>query len=216
MDILTKFQTAFLKEIAQTPINSTFFLTGGTALSAFYLQHRLSEDLDFFTEEPGQIPQVLSILQRLAPKLTARVEVRRQFASFLEIFLHSNDGEILKCDFAQDSPFRHQAKVHDNATGVFVDNALDIACNKLSALFDRSAMKDFVDVYFIDKELFSFAHILQKAREKHVGIDDYWLAISLRKVQELDVFPRMVKTLDIHELRDFFLGHARRLMQSNA
>ncbi|MEW5692252.1 MAG: nucleotidyl transferase AbiEii/AbiGii toxin family protein [Candidatus Hydrogenedentota bacterium] len=27
-----------------------FYLTGGTALSEFYLKHRISEDLDFFCE----------------------------------------------------------------------------------------------------------------------------------------------------------------------
>ncbi len=27
-----------------------FYLTGGTALAEFFLQHRLSEDLDFFSE----------------------------------------------------------------------------------------------------------------------------------------------------------------------
>ncbi|MBI3956224.1 nucleotidyl transferase AbiEii/AbiGii toxin family protein [Candidatus Gottesmanbacteria bacterium] len=26
-----------------------YYLTGGTALSEFYLHHRLSEDIDFFT-----------------------------------------------------------------------------------------------------------------------------------------------------------------------
>lgn len=33
-----------------------FYLTGGTALSEFYLQHRYSDDLDFFTrkDEPLQ------------------------------------------------------------------------------------------------------------------------------------------------------------------
>lgn len=29
-------------------INSSFYLTGGTALGRFYLNHRLSADLDFF------------------------------------------------------------------------------------------------------------------------------------------------------------------------
>ena len=30
-------------------IDTKFYLTGGTALSRFYLNHRYSEDLDFFT-----------------------------------------------------------------------------------------------------------------------------------------------------------------------
>jgi len=32
---------------------------------------------------------------------------------------------------------------------IYTDNSLDISCNKLSALFDRSEAKDFVDIFFI-------------------------------------------------------------------
>lgn len=45
--ILTALQSNFLREFFDR--TQEFYLTGGTALSAFYLQHRLSEDLDFFT-----------------------------------------------------------------------------------------------------------------------------------------------------------------------
>ena len=190
LEILTTFQTAFLKEIAETPLNRTFFLTGGTALSAFYLQHRLSEDLDFFTEEPGQIPQVLTILHHLAPKLAARVEVRRQFASFLEVFVHSNDGEILKCDFAQDSPFRHHVTVHDAATGIFVDNALDIACNKLSALFDRLGNKGFLLMCTSSIRNFSHSTIFFRRRGRNTPVLTTigWQS-ALQKIQELTTLP---------------------------
>jgi predicted nucleotidyltransferase component of viral defense system len=213
VEILTSFQIQVLREFAQTQLNSSFFLTGGTALSAFYLHHRLSEDLDFFTEEPGKVPQVLPELRRISNKVNARIEVRRQFASYLEVFLHSSDGEILKCDFAQDSPYRLQEKTLSNELGIFTDNVLDIACNKLSALFDRSAAKDFIDVYFIDKEILPFVEILRNARLKHVGIDDYWLAVSLRKVQEIGELPHMIKPVEVEALREFFLGQALRLME---
>jgi len=38
-----------LKLLENEIIEKSFFLTGGTALSVFYLGHRISEDLDFFT-----------------------------------------------------------------------------------------------------------------------------------------------------------------------
>jgi len=62
MNILTPFQETLLKEIGRSTLNEVFFLTGGTALSAFFLQHRYSEDLDFFTDQPEQVPQALPIL----------------------------------------------------------------------------------------------------------------------------------------------------------
>jgi predicted nucleotidyltransferase component of viral defense system len=33
------------------PVLSSFYLTGGTALGRFYLNHRFSEDLDFFMNQ---------------------------------------------------------------------------------------------------------------------------------------------------------------------
>ena len=49
--ILSQIQLAFLGELGkQEFIRKNFYLTGGTALAAFYLGHRYSEDLDFFSE----------------------------------------------------------------------------------------------------------------------------------------------------------------------
>jgi len=92
-------------------------LTGGTALSAFYLHHRVSEDLDFFTANP------------------------------------TKDNEIIKIDFALDSPFRFEMPHLDGKYGIYVDSLVGIACGKMSALYDRAEPKDFVDVYFIAKEI---------------------------------------------------------------
>jgi predicted nucleotidyltransferase component of viral defense system len=49
MKILTKLQLNFLKAFFKTHLKRDFFLTGGTALAEFYLEHRLSEDIDLFT-----------------------------------------------------------------------------------------------------------------------------------------------------------------------
>ena len=35
--------------LSEVMIGESFFLTGGTALSVFYLHHRRSEDIDLFT-----------------------------------------------------------------------------------------------------------------------------------------------------------------------
>ena len=48
---LTSRQQAVLKLIGSEPdLAGQFYLSGGTALAAFYLKHRYSEDLDFFSE----------------------------------------------------------------------------------------------------------------------------------------------------------------------
>ena len=111
MDILTELQKRFLSEIAKSSLRESFFLTGGTALSAFFLEHRLSEDLDFFTEEPERVQHVLPVLEDIVKRLGVRIEIRRQFRTFLEVHLHGQDEQTIKCDFAQDSPYRLQPKI---------------------------------------------------------------------------------------------------------
>lgn len=89
---------------------------------------------------------------------------------------------------------------------------MDIACNKFSALFDRHEMKDFVDIYFIDKEVMKFEEIYSQAKNKHVGMDDYWLCQALRYINDLIVLPRMIKPVTLEELRDFFNEKIKSLM----
>ncbi len=157
MNILTEEQINFIKLFSLTPLKDTFFLTGGTALSEFYLQHRLSEDLDFFTEEPAQIPFVLPYIKKICEELKVKLEVRKQFRTYLEVFMYFGEENIVKCDFAQDSPYRLEQKVLQEQYGIF---------NKLSALFDRSEAKDFVDIYFLDRDYMSFNELLVQAKKK--------------------------------------------------
>ena len=49
---LSHAQELFLDRLGESDLAEIFYLTGGTALSAFYLHHRESEDLDFFSREP--------------------------------------------------------------------------------------------------------------------------------------------------------------------
>ncbi len=68
--ILTPDQQRLLDIIIATPkITDSYYFTGGTALSEFYFQHRLSEDLDFFTEDEVITTDVLSLMKKVAVKL---------------------------------------------------------------------------------------------------------------------------------------------------
>ena len=52
IEILTPLQKKIMGHLFQDKWFCRFFyLTGGTALSAFYFQHRFSEDLDFFSHD---------------------------------------------------------------------------------------------------------------------------------------------------------------------
>lgn len=67
--IFTKIQEDFIFEFSKTEFKEIFYLTGGTALSVFYLKHRLSEDLDFFTEEENQVIRTIKLAETIASKI---------------------------------------------------------------------------------------------------------------------------------------------------
>ena len=211
--ILSPLQQELLGRLSRSEFSRSFFLTGGTALAACYLQHRLSEDLDFFTDEEGRVEAGVRQVEACARELKAGFRVTRTYATFAECFLDHADGP-LKVHLAQDAPARIMPVRRDHAIGFPVDHEMDIACNKISALFDRSAERDYVDVYFIQKELFPLATVLAELPKKHVGVEPYWLAQAFGRARTIELLPRMLKPLALEELKAFFLDEAKRLMDS--
>lgn len=214
MDILTPFQRQLISAISKSPLQDQFYLTGGTALAVFFLGHRYSLDLDFFTADPTGVTRVPAIMDEIAVQVDAQVTFTRTLGTFLQCFLTNKDGERVQLDFAQDSPFRLQPIQRDKDLGIWVENLEDIACNKLSALFDRAEPKDFVDVYFICQEVMPFEELVKKTKQKHIGLDDYWLAAALQRVEQVAILPRMIKPLSLDEMKCFFLGQAEELMKT--
>jgi hypothetical protein len=212
MEILTPGQKRLLRTAAQIePIRSSFVLTGGTALAAFFLHHRLSEDLDFFTQVPRAVPLAVEALRAALPASGFVVRVVRDFPTFAELSVDV-DGETLKVDLAEDTPFRLTPAAPGGAEGVALDSIEDISANKMAALFDRAQPKDFVDVYFLARDRASLDELVEEARRKHLGMDDYFLSQAFARVRKVSVLPRLVRNVTLDELRSFFLDAADRAL----
>ncbi|PIY88945.1 MAG: hypothetical protein COY73_02425, partial [Candidatus Nealsonbacteria bacterium CG_4_10_14_0_8_um_filter_37_14] len=67
--ILTNFQKRALKEIGKSELSRFFVWSGGTALSFYYLQHRLSVDLDFMSQDLFRDEYLLTELRKIAKNL---------------------------------------------------------------------------------------------------------------------------------------------------
>jgi len=63
--ILTPEQKIFLARFAASELRDSYYLTGGTALAAFHLRHRYSDDLDLFTEDEVSIEPVMAFVRGL-------------------------------------------------------------------------------------------------------------------------------------------------------
>ncbi len=210
--ILRPLQWQFLHALAQTPLHAQFYLTGGTTLAECYLQHRYSEDLDFFTSDVDAVSHAAPLLEQTATALAAQATLTRRSASFLECFLQDAQGERLELDFALDSPYRIEPLIDHPSLGWRVDSVTDIACNKLSAICDRTEPKDFVDLYFLHRDIKPLAEIIPLAKRKHVGLEEYTLAQAFARVRQLAMLPRMIKPVTLDMLQGFFTGEAKRLL----
>ena len=146
-----------------------FYLTGGTALSRCYLNHRYSDDLDFFLNAhpdfKAQSQKVISLIK--ARKLAYSASTTTD--TFIRILVQQDDIS-LKIDFVNDVPFRYGVT---EKIRIFpkVDNWRNILSNKICAM-SRQEAKDLADILFIaNRYEFSWEDIFSEAREKDLWVE---------------------------------------------
>lgn len=100
IQILTKEQQVILAQVKKEPFLDQFYFTGGTALSAFYLQHRYSEDLDFFTEKKFDTQDIFDLVYSWSKQhgFTFTSEFHQVVYIFMLTF---KNKEVLKVDFGR-------------------------------------------------------------------------------------------------------------------
>lgn len=136
LGILTPLQKRFLEIFATLPDQGQFYLAGGTALSEYYLGHRLSYDLDIFTGTDGLVQPISFQIEKVCAEHNLPVKVMRRFATFVE-FLVGNEQNGLKVDLTLDSPYRFEPTVLTE-TGMYVNNYTDLNCLLILAGLNRA------------------------------------------------------------------------------
>lgn len=128
---LTPLQQVVLKEVTRLPeLRQRFYLTGGTALSAFYLHHRESDDLDFFSETPFDTTSlVIPVVQVISEKLSKTFRFTQVEQTSIFEF-RENEHLLIKIDFCFYPYQRLERGIkYQECT---VDSLFDIASNKFS------------------------------------------------------------------------------------
>ena len=207
-EVLKDWQKKVITLVASTPELKLFYLTGGTALSGYYLQHRVSDDLDFFTENDLDTLFIEQFIGKVKKLLNAsgvrfsRLYDRNQYFFTIE-------GEENKIEFTK-YPFK-QINLPAEKDGILVDSEYDIAVNKLMTVVERFDPKDFVDLYFLlpKYSLLELKNGVQKKFEH--TLDPIFLGAELSKVKRIEALPKMLKSLSVDELKDFFTQEAKKL-----
>jgi hypothetical protein len=206
--ILTEEQKLLLEHFRVSILTQDFYLTGGTALSAFFLHHRLSDDLDFFSEAPVGIEEVLALVKSLPG--VRDVQYERKYDRKLFILQFSRE-KFLKVEFTT-YPFPRIEK-GPIVEKLQIDSLRDILANKLVAVTDRQDAKDYLDLYCAFKrhpEL-DIDSLISQAESKFgvKGVEQILRGRFLEAIPPTGIL-KTYEPIDQVALTQFFVQHARR------
>lgn len=134
--------------------NPAFYLTGGTALSRFHYQHRFSDDLDFFYNGYAYPKENFNFIYRdmlrHLEKNVETIEVTLDGEYFKRLFIH-HQKVTLKIEFI----YENYKTVGEKGIlkKVAVDSKENICANKIGAVMDRRTAKDFIDLFYLLKDV---------------------------------------------------------------
>jgi predicted nucleotidyltransferase component of viral defense system len=135
-----------------------FYLAGGTSCS-LRLGHRISYDLDFFTDEEFDT-----------------LRLTRQLKNIGDLTIDYSDSGTLTGKFNNTniSFIRYKYKIlkkHSQFLGLKIASLEDVGCMKIEAIVSRGKKRDFIDLYFILNELQSTLQAFFKLYHKKYDRD---------------------------------------------
>lgn len=161
-DTLYPLQDKVLQSIGS--VKSSFYFTGGTALSRCYFHHRYSDDLDFFTHDKEnflfEVDQIIENLKGFT------VEIKIKTDTYVSILINST----LKVEFVRDTG-THVGNFTQSDLFPRTDSIANILANKITALLGRDEVKDIVDLWIISKDQkINWEQVFTDANSKAAGI----------------------------------------------
>ena len=205
-------QDKFLEKFFSSRFGCDFYLTGGTALARFHFNHRQSLDMDLFSHNQradfNEINlEILKIINTLGLTLTKQVNTE----TFLQYICEGKHALDLKIDIVKDIPV-HFGKIIKKGV-VKIDSLENIGSNKILAILGRSDAKDFIDLYFIlTKTKLKFDYLYNLAKQKDLGLSEFYLANSIRQIKEIKIYPQMLKQFDETRMLKFYDNLSKKLL----
>ena len=210
-----------------------YYLAGGTALSLFYFQHRLSVDLDFFTPDYS-IKRISGITDYLQNSLKKEIRLAAQFqgkdkAKFQIFNVYFGKDDTLKVDFVED--LFKLIKEPKSVEGIKILSLEDIYIRKLYAiagmipaldtagrkkfLGQRAEAKDFFDVYFLSSTFMALSEFCQKYADANLkeGLVTWFRAYDRMKMVDGVLTLETDKKVDYKAMEKHFAGEAGRMVE---
>ena len=213
--ILSEFQKETLSLFKKTPLAKSYYLAGGTALAEYYLHHRKSEDLDFFTQDELSLASLQKFVASVQSRIQLdKIEYQHGFGLYTFFLYPKKEVAKYKIDFGQ-YPFGpiNTLKKFD---GLLVEDLYDIAVDKAHTISVRPRLRDFIDLFLIlrSNKNWSLEELLRRGQEKfEITVDPLQLGENLLQVRTLGGMPIMLQEIDMKEVKKYFMAQAGKLRQ---
>lgn len=203
-EVLSAETASVYGRLSELPELATFYLAGGTGL-ALQLGHRLSLDLDLFTERPWS-------WERVAPALSSAGKVvvdRQQDGTFV-----GSVGAVRVSLFHY--PYVLAEQPLATRFGIPIASLIDIGCMKLVAIAQRGSRKDFIDLYFLGREGLTVRDLLRALPRKapSVELNPVHVLRSLAYFEDAEAEPDpvMLTPCDWRDVRRYCLDQSQALL----
>lgn len=182
------------------------YLAGGTAL-ALQIGHRISFDLDFFTQHEFNESE-------MSAKLASYPEFVQDGTSKWTVW--GKIGETKFSMFYYKYPLLSKTISFE---GICLAGLADIAAMKIHAIEARGTRRDFIDLYFLAKK-YTFEEILNFYQKKYALLEDHLYSILraldyFEEAEQEKQMPRMLVEIDWEKVKEFFRKETRRLIEKN-
>lgn len=171
-----------LKKLMKLEELKDFFLVGGTAL-ALQLGHRISVDLDLFTQKDFNTKKMFDKLNRHFEIRDLTEEINT--LNFNIVFPDKSEN-IIKIDLIKYSyPLIKPITEVDTFRLLSIE---DIIPMKLSAIAGRGSKKDFYDIYYLLTD-FNFEQMFDLFEKKFPNTNKFHIIKSLTYFEDADLEP---------------------------
>ncbi|MEW6527278.1 MAG: nucleotidyl transferase AbiEii/AbiGii toxin family protein [Spirochaetota bacterium] len=194
-DALTSDAAKVLNELISTAdFLRNFVFVGGSAL-ALYLNHRKSEDLDFFTWDKEQFNkrQILQYIDRFNEK-----EILNEDADIIDLRLTTTKVTFFNAGWKFLKP--------DTITKFNIASLEAITSMKIHVLFLRAKYRDYYDLYFLTKKL-GVKNIFHTAKNVIPGLTLKLFCMALLYIDDIEddsiAHLEPVEVISKKEIRNF-------------
>lgn len=213
-------------------VSKTFALSGGSALELFYLKHRFSRDLDFFSPRYN-LREINNLILKFNKCLDSPLRLEDELIMPAKARVRFYTGHVkgsrfpLKIDFVEDVFFR--APVIKRFNGIPVYSVKNIYYQKIMALIGtqmgvditgreistgRKEVRDIIDIYYLSKKIYPLGKFIMNLQDIYKRGIVYWYRTYSREelklgVLDLDIYD---KTFDVSRLITHFDGEIKKVI----